>query len=595
MLAAPNLRSRLAPAAALALAACGFDDLGAPPEAGLARPESLFLPDADEQVCATGPASHAPHPDLLAADRGCDGLAFCARLGADLRAVAAAADPRLALQRSAEAFARFSEGGRDRDHRRARAFADLAVSGGRAYAAFARWRPQRPSEVPGSAEETAKARALERAYRVAWALRGPPSVRLALRPALGYVAVSSEDDLPHRPVNVVSPLVQADLAMTVEGRAGRPIALRVRVAQASSEPLASTGAPAVGLLPEEPLRLPAHGPVLLSVHGHASLAEEAVALFPALVARARADGRPLTVIAVDLPSNAYSTHVDYTEVGDPADAQAGLRFLDRFLIELVDALEARQPGLSERIEAVMGGSLGGNLVLRLAEREPAPSWVRRVVAWSPASVDYSWSRARVAFPAPGSEFLDVVKHEAVRLTRDASDDPEEADSRRDYFLSGLLGVRTQADYWYRPDWGCRDALVIEGMRQLSEVYEPRFRRWHYRIAHEQLVFSHIERGDDGRRPFERIRVPLLLLAGEDDNGVPMQTHFFLERLAPHLTMPGETVFLQATGHAMHSERPALMAQLLGAFLWGGPVEGGRRRPLGGGSGGGRREEALVLR
>ncbi|MEL6185292.1 MAG: alpha/beta hydrolase, partial [Myxococcota bacterium] len=287
------------------------------------------------------------------------------------------------------------------------------------------------------------------------------------------------------------------------------------------------------------------------------------ALMPALVEAARAEGRDLTVVAMDHPSNAYADRVEASSLGD--GDEVALDFLDAFLIAFVHALDGVQSGASTRIEAILGGSLGGNLVLRLAQREDLP-WVRRVVAWSPASVDFSWSRAQL-LPFGDGDFLDVIKHEAVRLTRDASRKREWRSSRREYFTDGLLGVRTQAGYWYRDGWDvCKPLLIEEGLRQLSEVYDRTFRRWHYRLAFEQLLFSHIEMDDEGVRPFERIRAPLLLFTGEGDNSVPMATWSFIERLAPHLVMPGETLFLRDTGHAMHSERPELMAREIFRFL-----------------------------
>ena len=53
--------------------------------------------------------------------------------------------------------------------------------------------------------DTAVGTALDRAYKVAWALRGPAAQRAAARQALGWIAVSAEDDAAHRPVNLPAP------------------------------------------------------------------------------------------------------------------------------------------------------------------------------------------------------------------------------------------------------------------------------------------------------------------------------------------------------------------------------------------------------
>lgn len=552
----------------LILSACTYDGLGAPPPEGLWRPERTVVPTVNEQACSGIGASFAPPSDLLDTSRGgCDpdGEGYCFGLRPELRALAREAKPATNLAHAAAELDIFQKAGDDHRRRMALALADLAVSGGRSYARFKSWAPQGPDAIPGDALESSKRTVLERAYRTAWALRGPPQLRQALRPGLGYVAVSSEEDLPHRPVNIPSsPFPQTDF--WVSSPLG-PIRTRVVIASTEWSPLSSgTDGPKVGLLPQEPeLRVPDHGDILIFVHGHASLAEEGAALFPELLRAYREQGKAVTVVAMDQPSNAYAAHLDPTEVG--RDDEAVLRFLDHFLIRFVDGLERQQAGIKARIAAVIGGSLGGNLVLRLAERRPKLPWLRRVVAWSPASIDYSWSRAQI-FPKLGEEFFDLIKHEAVRLTRDESRKVEKQDSRKSFFTGGLLGVRTQADYWYRGGWRpCKRILIEEGLKQLSEVYEARFRRWHYKVAFEQLIFSHIERvpGASGRW-FERIEVPLLLVAGRDDNSVPVKTYDFLQRLAPHLTMPGETLFFMHTGHALHSERPRLLAQEIYGFV-----------------------------
>jgi hypothetical protein len=94
------------------------------------------------------------------------------------------------------------------------AFADLAFTGRNAYSAFVRSRPREgvsgiepaatamlvalgaPGLTPAMVSK-ATTEVLDRAYQVAWFLRGETD-----RGGLGWIAVSGEDDLPHRPVNV---------------------------------------------------------------------------------------------------------------------------------------------------------------------------------------------------------------------------------------------------------------------------------------------------------------------------------------------------------------------------------------------------------
>ena len=126
------------------------------------------------------------------------------------------------------------------------ALSDLAVTGRSAYASF---RALGPVEADLSARAKSKLAAaypthqvvdadlsdaikktLERAHKVAWALRGPVSHRSAERDALGWIAVTAEDDPPDRPVNVGSALFpQYNLTVQV-GNPVIPVTTRFVVA-----------------------------------------------------------------------------------------------------------------------------------------------------------------------------------------------------------------------------------------------------------------------------------------------------------------------------------------------------------------------------
>lgn len=567
----PSTRS-LAGVFAILASGCSFD-LGAPVDA--AREEITLVPLVDEATCSDPGHVFAAPPALLEHDGRCDPEReqYCSGLAPDLRAHAAAHDPIATLRAAVRAYD--ERRGDDPDPlARARALADLAVSGRESGARFAELLPA-PADLLDAGSPEAVRFALERAYDVAWALRGPPSARAALRPALGWIAVSSEDDLPDRPVNVpAAPFPAADVALDVPLGDGTIRSLRGRVVVASTEPLddAPMPDPRVGHAPAPwPLTVPADGPILLFLHGHSSLVEEGSGLLSALVERARARGEPLTVVGFDQPSNGYSERLDPSIVFDADGGRddALLRFLDRTVLAVVEALEAASPGASARVAAVIGGSLGGNLVLRFGE-DAAILPAARLVAWSPASIDQSWSRARWPLAAGDGEFVDIVKHEAVRMTRDASEEEEDDGSRAHFFTGGLTSIRHQAGYWYREGWEpCRSQTVEEGLIQLSEVYDASYRRWHYRVAFEQLVFSHLEPDVEGEpRRFRRIARPLLLVTGAEDDRMPIPTYSFVERLAPHLGAPGTTLYLEDTGHALHTERPALLAEQIDAFVLG---------------------------
>ncbi len=554
---------------------CNYSALGDPP-ADNHREERRVAPSADETRCAAlAPELTVPTSLLDTEGVGCDPgrETYCFRLRPDLRRVAALADPHAALAASAEAFAAFDESGAPADEATARALADLAVTGGRAYGRFAA-DPPTATTLAEMAPAQGIDRALRRAYRVAWALHGPPAHRASSRPGLGWIAVSSEDDLPRRPVDVAStPAHQRDLAVEIplEDDTTRQLTARITIASTALPAEASVPETLVGTLPDEnAVRVPATGDVLIFVHGHSSSAEESDGVAAELLRRQRERGEELTLVAFDLPGSGYTERLDPEAILLRADPSGGqdvlLRFLDAFVEAVVDALELETPGLRARITAVIGGSLGGNMALRLAEEAEARPWVRRAIAWSPVSIDYSWSRAKL-IGGDDESFMDVIKHEAVRRTHEESTDAEDAGARERYFVGGLMSVRKQSNYWYRDGWEpCGPRLVAEGLAKLGEVYDSRLRRFHYRLAYEQLVFSHIEPDEAGELRFRHIEVPLLLITGERDDSAPMPTRTFVERLAPFLEMPGRTLFFEDTGHALHAERPSMLADAIDAEL-----------------------------
>jgi hypothetical protein len=138
---------------------------------------------------------------------------------------------------------------------RGNAYADLAVSGRAVYGAFANRQPgvaQVLARVPSLQfpwmrvgiiaipnpntlllptflngnehdKQAAVQKALARAYLVAWALRSPDvQDRIQTRRTLGWIAVSGEDDVADRPVNVPSaPYPQFNADVTSHGQAFR--------------------------------------------------------------------------------------------------------------------------------------------------------------------------------------------------------------------------------------------------------------------------------------------------------------------------------------------------------------------------------------
>src|SRR5690606_33951906 len=184
----------------------------------------------------------------------------------------------------------------------------------------------------------------------------------------------------------------------------------------------------------------------------------------------------------------------------------------------------------------------------------------RYAAWSPASV---WSALTG----------DLIKGLGLRRTHANMCSPETAGSRREYFKEVFatpicLTRRTQPEMWYRDDLACRPRHINQALADRRELYHPHYRRWHWRLAYEQLVFSHVA-VTNGTPPWPLIRGPLLLLAGADDNF--MWTHIYertrdLARRLGSNGVDGVCLLLKNTGHSIHDERPRLLAEAIDAFI-----------------------------
>jgi pimeloyl-ACP methyl ester carboxylesterase len=552
----------------------------------LSRPPDVVT--SNEQ-CFPAPLSH----DVPSSFRDCT-KPHCGRLIPVLRHAVQTGDARDLLLKSARAY--FGKGGQSITGKEmAQALADLAVTGRSHYQSFIDFEPKKPSSLtwledglreilmqelhPGHALQNppfpqpkaediqwSVRQAVERAYQVAWAIRGPEQYRAEHRAALGWIAVSGEDDPPHRPVNVPSaPHPQYNMVVNVQGHS---VNTRYMMASETNHDTRSVD---LSTLPTDPTPPHINGDIILFIHGHSSRLEEALLLVPYLQRESKKDNRPLTVIAMDLPSTGYASMVEHTDVAPlkQSNWNSGypvLEFFEEFVIAFVNRLEAKQSGISNQIVGVIGGSLGGNMTLRLAERNPP--WLRNVVSWSPAG---SWhSLANNADPRIG---------ETTHAARERMELIEEDSSREKHFyeIGGQFheGFGAQSDHWYSASWPCRTAAIDESRQYSEEVYNPRFRRWHWRVAFEQLIFSHWDA--DYRNPssgprYRNIKTRLLLGAGKEDNYWPEHLYDHAVKLSDAMTMiNGEALFFANTGHSIHAERPSNFSWNIMNFLYQRPT------------------------
>jgi pimeloyl-ACP methyl ester carboxylesterase len=241
-------------------------------------------------------------------------------------------------------------------------------------------------------------------------------------------------------------------------------------------------------------------PIIL-LPGHTSRIEEYDTLIAALRGKYR-------VLVFDFPGSGYS---------DKPDREYDLRFYEDTVLGFMDAIGLGRCHLA-------GGSLGGNLALRLAYR--APERFDRIVAWAPAG---AWPEKPVLAALTGG-------------------------------LGGRLTfwpmVKIQSTYWYRDDLPQKDAMLDQTFAYYHEVMSPAFVRMYWGMATDQLKHSLLDlsRG---------IRRPTLLMSGDRDSGFDIGAG--IRRL--HDEMPhSELLEFPDTGHSIACERPAQLTEALVEFF-----------------------------
>ena len=420
--------------------------------------------------------------------------------------------------------------------------------------------------------------ALNRAYDVAWALRGPVAQRAVARAPLLWIAVSGEDDMPHRPTNVPSPpFEQYEIPVTARGVT---VQTRFFIASPPGGTIPAANPHPTRTLPSD---LQPHVPdgnnVILFLHGHSSGAEEALNIIPHIHMAGLKLGKKFSIISFDLPNNGYSESFNHEKVATssattwPAGlldhgsvATPILDFIEDFIVAFVDALDPITP-IKNRFSGVIGGSLGGNMGLRLGRRSPMPAWLSAsIVSWNAASV---WDPI----------IQDLLKSQAPGRCQNNWNATETPDSRVGYFhevyektVLPVIVPYTQPELWYRSGWEPCKRLHIEGSRiARREIYNANFRQWHWRVAGEQLVYSHVDRVDhaDNSTPFRYTlnTVNHLLVASENDNFAGSNIFDATRTLASLMVnTPGRSLLLGNTGHSVHFERPAFFAKQIVNFL-----------------------------
>jgi 2-hydroxy-6-oxonona-2,4-dienedioate hydrolase len=250
------------------------------------------------------------------------------------------------------------------------------------------------------------------------------------------------------------------------------------------------------------------GPPVVMLHGIASRIEEYEEMIERLAVGRR-------VIVMDLPGNGYS---------DKPERSYTLAFLEDAVLGLLDHLAVKEADLA-------GGSLGGNLVLRLGHR--APERFRRLVPWAPAG---AWEPMRV-LGALGSVWLRLGSAAFWPV------------------------VWVQSRFWYRRTWEGRDEALRQTFNHYREVFGRGFVRMYFELVREQVMTSLFPIAP-------AIAHPTLLFWGDQDRALGMgQGVKRLVELLPHAHL---RVFPGAR-HSLANEVPGELAREVDGFLASTPT------------------------
>ena len=243
------------------------------------------------------------------------------------------------------------------------------------------------------------------------------------------------------------------------------------------------------------------GSTVLLIPGHTSRIEESDGLVPPLARQHR-------VVVLDFPGSGYA---------DKPNREYTLALYEDTAMGLLDALGVQRAHLA-------GGSLGGNLVLRLAYR--FPERCERLAPWAPGSAWEAQQRLAAAIRAIATYpvFWPMVK--------------------------------IQSRYWYSADWPQKDEMLRNTFTYYNEVMGPGFVRMYFGMAADQVARSLFDIAPE-------IRQPTLLGWGDRDNGANMGEGVArLHQLLPHSQL---LVFRNAR-HSLASEVPEPLAAAIAEFL-----------------------------
>jgi pimeloyl-ACP methyl ester carboxylesterase len=252
----------------------------------------------------------------------------------------------------------------------------------------------------------------------------------------------------------------------------------------------------------------AAAPPLLLLHGHTSRIEEYDDFVPHLAKTHR-------VIVPDLPGCGYS---------DKPNRAYSLQLYEDTVLGFLDELDVRECRIA-------GGSLGGNLTLRLGHR--IPDRFPMLAAWAPAG---AWH--------------------PTRWLADAGKTIGRATGR----LLFWPFVWVQSRYWYEARWPKRNEMLRDQFAYFREVMSPAFARMYFEVAFDQFMHSHYAYA-------KQISQPTLLAWGDRDHGLNMGEG--VKKLATMIPNSELRVFAGAR-HSLANEIPEELGRACAEFFARGP-------------------------
>jgi pimeloyl-ACP methyl ester carboxylesterase len=243
---------------------------------------------------------------------------------------------------------------------------------------------------------------------------------------------------------------------------------------------------------------------LVIIPGHTARLEGFDEMVPVLAEHHR-------VLVLDLPGSGYSEH--------PVRSIASydLRFYEDTIVGFLDVL-----GVDRAVP--VGGSLGGNLVLRLGHR--FPDRFPLLCLWAPGG---AW-KAKPALAALSRKLMGQ--------------------------WSVWPSVRIQSRFWYAKDFPGRQQALDETFSYYREIMGPGFVHMYWGIAADQLAHSLFDIAPS-------ITQPTLLMWGDLDNGAGMGKG--VARL--HELLPDNTFHVfPGARHSVEAEIPEQLATTITGFL-----------------------------